>query len=344
MNRRAGPRPVGTYSIVAGDRAAGEIGVAVQSHWFSVGSVVPWAEAGMGAAATQSFVNPAYGPGALALLREGRSPAAAVAELTREDEGQELRKLAVISAAGEAAAHTGSRCVPAAGHLVGDGYSVQADMMESEAVWPAMARAFEQSGAGTAGAACRASGRPGRAAGLAEPLLASLEAAQAAGGDLRGQQSAALLVVAAEATGRPWEDRRIDLRVEDHSRPVEELGRLLEVFRAYEHMNRGDLAVQLGSTEEALAEYAAAARLCPGNLEMRFWHAVGLVGAGRPGCRRRPGCIVAHPGRSHRRPRPALPGPRRSPPAGRGRSGLTGPVRPIHRCNPGSCSSSLRSR
>jgi len=272
---------VHTYSIVAVDRPGGEIGVAVQSHWFSVGSVVPWAEAGVGAVATQSFVNPGYGPEALVLLRAGRSPAEIVAELTEADDGRELRQLAVINAAGVVAAHTGSRCVPAAGHLVGDGYSVQANMMVSDAVWPAMARAFEAGG--RVGAARRGAARTESAGapGLAERLLAALEAGQAAGGDLRGQQSAALVVVGTSATGKPWEDRRIDLRVEDHPRPVEELGRLLEVFRAYEHMNRGDLAVEQGRTEQALAEYAAAQRLCPANLEMRFWHAVSLAGVGR---------------------------------------------------------------
>jgi uncharacterized Ntn-hydrolase superfamily protein len=262
--RKTGGRPLSTYSIVAADLGAGEIGVAVQSHWFSVGSVVPWAKAGVGAVATQALVNPAYGSGGLELLEAGRSPLEAVVELTAEDAGRELRQLAVIDRTGKAAAFTGSRCVPAAGHLVGDGFAVQANMMKGEEVWPAMAGAFEAAGGA-----------------LPERLLAALRAAQAAGGDLRGQQSAALLVVALEPSGRVWEDRRLDLRVEDHPRPVEELTRLLGVSRAYEHMNRGDLALEVRDTERALAEYSAAEALCPDNLEMRFWHAVGLAGSGR---------------------------------------------------------------
>jgi len=262
--RQPSGRPLSTYSIVALDREAGEIGVAVQSHWFSVGSVVPWAQAGVGAVATQALVNPAYGPGALELLKAGRSPLEAVSELTTGDEERELRQLAVIDHTGRAAAFTGRRCVPAAGHLVGEGFSVQANMMAGEEVWPAMAGTFEAA-----------------EGGLAERLVAALGAAQYAGGDLRGQQSAALLVVAVEASGRVWEDRRLEIRVEDHHRPVEELTRLLGVSRAYEHMNCGDLALEERDTDRALSEYAAAEALCPDNLEMRFWHAVGLAGAGR---------------------------------------------------------------
>ena len=296
MNRQRAGRPLHTYSIVAVDRRSGEIGVAVQSHWFSVGSVVPWAEAGVGAVVTQSFVNPAYGPEGLALLKAGRSPAEVVSELTAADEGRELRQLAVIDRQGNAAAFTGSRCVPAAGHLVGDGYSVLANMMAAEEVWPAMARAFEEKDLAPTGSGTDESADTGPGGGLgrdhrngshlggshlAEGLLAALQAAQGAGGDLRGQQSAALLVVAVQASGKIWEDRRIDLRVEDHPRPLDELARLLKVFRAYEHMNRGDLAVENQDTELALREYAAAERLCPDNLEMRFWHAVSLAGVGR---------------------------------------------------------------
>jgi uncharacterized Ntn-hydrolase superfamily protein len=262
--RKTGGRPLSTYSIVAADLGAGEIGVAVQSHWFSVGSVVPWAKAGVGAVATQALVNPAYGPGGLELLRAGCSPQQAVSELTGGDEGRELRQVAVVDPSGRAAAFTGSRCVPAAGHLVGEGFCVQANMTAGEEVWPAMAAAFEA-----------AAGR------LAERLVAALQAAQSAGGDLRGQQSAALRVVSTQARGTVWEDRGLELRVEDHSRPLEELFRLLGVHRAYEHMNRGDEALERDDPQRALAEYAAAEALCPDNLEMRFWHAVGLAGAGR---------------------------------------------------------------
>jgi uncharacterized Ntn-hydrolase superfamily protein len=255
-------RPVCTYSIVA--CAAGEIGVAVQSHWFAVGSVVPWAEAGVGAVATQSFANPEFGPRGLELLRQGCSPAEVVGVLIAADEGRELRQLAVIDAAGRAAAYTGSRCVPEAGHRCGDGFSVQANLMASAAVWPAMGEAFETS-----------------SGPLAERLLAALEAAEACGGDLRGGQSAALRVVRARAGGRPTEDRLVDLRIDDHPQPLAELGRLLRLHRAYEHMNRGDQAVEQADAPRALEEYGRAEALCPENREMRFWHAVSLAALGR---------------------------------------------------------------
>jgi uncharacterized Ntn-hydrolase superfamily protein len=175
-----------------------------------------------------------------------------------------VRQLAVVDRHGHAAAHTGAGCVPEAGHLVSDGFSVQANMMLSERVWPAMAEAFV------------ASGGP-----LAERLMTALEAAQAAGGDIRGTQSAALLVVRAGSTGAVWEDRLVDLRVEDHPHPVAELRRLLRVQRAYEHMNRGDEAVEVGDVQGALAAYRAAEAMFPDNLEMQYWHAVSLANLGR---------------------------------------------------------------
>ncbi len=257
-------RPAHTYSVVAVDRSRGEIGVAVQSHWFSVGSTVPWIEAGIGAVATQSFVNRSFGPQGLELLTKGLSPQEVVRRLIAADEGRQMRQLAVIDARGRAAAYTGASCVPEAGHLVGDCYSVQANLMERPEVWPAMARAFE------------ASGGP-----LAERLVGTLAAAQSQGGDLRGRQSAALLVVRAEATGAAWKDRLIDLRVEDHQDPVVELGRLLQTFRAYEHLNRADQAMEDGDWERALREYGEAQALCPNNPEMKFWCAVSLANAGR---------------------------------------------------------------
>jgi uncharacterized protein (TIGR02246 family) len=261
----AGPRrPVATYSIVARDPATGDLGVAVQSHWFSVGSIVSWAEAGVGAVATQSFVDPSYGPLGLALMRAGRSAPETLTALLAGDSGREVRQVAMIDAQGRAAAHTGARDIPAAGHVVGDNFSVQANLMRSDAVWPAMARAFE---------AARGD--------LAERLLAALEAAEAAGGDIRGRQSAALLVVSGRPTGRPWADRRFDLRVDDDPDPLGQLRRLAVLQRAYNHMNAGDLAVETGDDEAALREYAAAARLVPGHAEMTYWHAVALVNMGR---------------------------------------------------------------
>lgn len=253
-------RPVATYSIVARDPATGELGVAVQSHWFSVGSVVPWAQAGVGAVATQSFVETSYGPLGLAAMRDGAPAERALADLVQRDEGRDVRQVAFVDAAGRVAVHTGERCIPGAGHQVGKGYSVQANLMLTDDVPAAMARAYE------------AAGGP-----LAERLLAALEAAQAAGGDVRGRQSAALLVVRARPSDEPWSDRLIDLRVEDAARPLEELGRLLRLHRAYEHMNRGDEAMAAGQMAAALAEYTAAERMFPDNHEFVFWHAVTLV-------------------------------------------------------------------
>lgn len=257
-------RPVHTYSIVAVDREAGEIGVAVQSHWFSVGSTVPWAEAGTGAVATQSFVNPSFGPRGLQLLGQGKSPEKVVEELLRSDPARQMRQLAVIDRHGNAAAHTGTRCVPEAGHSIGENFSVQANLMATPEVWPAMEGSFRQS-----------------SGPLAERLIEALKAAEERGGDLRGQQSAAILVVRVEPTGEIWHDRLIDLRVEDHKDPLEELSRLLRVFRAYEHMNRGDEALEAEDGEGALREYGEARRMCPESQEIRFWSAVSLVNAGK---------------------------------------------------------------
>lgn len=253
-----------TYSIVAYDPATGEMGAAVQSHWFSVGSLVIWGEAGVGVVATQSFVNPAYGPDGLALMKVGLSAKNALAQLLALDEGEQFRQVAFLKKGGEAAAHTGAACIEYAGHQVGENYSVQANMMDTSTVWAAMARAFEAS-----------AGQP-----LAERLVQALQAAEAEGGDVRGKQSAAILIVGPEATGRPWQDRRLDLRVEDHADPVGELARLVRLHRAYEHMNRGDLAVEKGDTQAAQREYGAAEAMFPENYEMQFWHAVALVNAG----------------------------------------------------------------
>src|SRR5690348_3332682 len=180
-------RPVHTYSIVARDPDTGELDVAVQSHWFSVGTLVPWAEAGVGAVATQSFVDPSYGKLGLDLMRAGRSAPEALKALLAADAGRDVRQVAMIDAEGRDAAHTGAKDIPAAGHVVGKGYSVQANLMANALIWPAMSRAFE-----------------GAKGDLAERMLAALEAAQAAGGDIRGKQSAALLVVSGKPTGKPW--------------------------------------------------------------------------------------------------------------------------------------------
>ncbi len=253
-----------TYSIVAIDPETGEMGAAVQSHWFSVGTLVVWGEPGIGVVATQSFVNPAYGPEGLQLMGMGFSPEEAVKMLTGKDPGQMYRQVGMLNAEGEAAAFSGERCIEAAGHYVGDGYAVQANLMEKATVWPAMARAFEAS-----------KGQP-----LAERLVLALEAAQAEGGDIRGKQSAALIVVSGERTDKAWEGRPVDLRVDDHPNPLQELRRLLKVHRAYEHMNRGDLAVEEGDMEKARKEYGAAEAMFPDNLEMKYWHAIALANSG----------------------------------------------------------------
>ncbi len=257
-------RPVHTYSIVARDPQTGQIGVAVQSHWFNVGSSVPWAEAGVGAVATQSFIDPSYGKLGLDLMRAGKSAPEALKALLAGDEGREVRQVAMIDAQGRVGAHTGAKDIPEAGHIVGKNYSVQANLMLSNKVWGAMSEAFEK----TKG-------------DLAERMMAALEAAQSVGGDIRGKQSAALIVVAGQSTGKPWADKIFDLRVDDSTEPLKELRRLLLVHRAYNHMNAGDLAVEKGDNEGALREYGAAAKLVPDNAEMVYWHAVALVNMNR---------------------------------------------------------------
>lgn len=257
-------RPVATYSIVARDPLTGELGVAVQSHWFSVGALVPWAESGVGAVATQAFVDPSYGKLGLDLMRAGRSASDALRGLLASDNGQQVRQVAMVDARGGVAAHTGARTIAEAGHIVGDEFSVQANMMLKAQVWPEMAATFKQV-----------------KGDLAERMLAALDAAEAAGGDIRGKQSAALLIVAATPSGRPWDDRIFDLRVEDHPQPLPELRRLVRLRRAYRHMNVGDMALGTQDHEAALREYEAAAELAPESLELRYWHAIGLVNMGR---------------------------------------------------------------
>lgn len=263
---RAFRRPVHTYSIVARDPSTGQIGVAVQSHWFSVGTAVTWAEAGIGAVATQSLADPAYGPLGLELMRRGKTAPDALRGLVASDSSREVRQVAMIDAAGRVAAHTGHRCIPQAGHVVDENaqFSVQANLMEKETVWPAMADAYRH-----------ASGD------LADRMIAALEAAQREGGDIRGRQSAALIVVQATSTGQPWDDRLFDLRVDDHPEPLAELKRLVAIQRAYNHMNAGDAAIERGDFEAANREYTAAGRYAPDIVEIPFWQAVALSAAGQ---------------------------------------------------------------
>jgi len=259
-------RPFHTFSIVAVDSTTGEIGVAVQSHWFSVGSAVTWAEPGVGAVATQSFIEPAYGPRGLALMRSGIPAPAALAALLRADPDSQVRQVAMIDADGHVAAHTGSRDIPAAGQHVGRWYSVQANLMRNADVWPAMAQAFETTGGD-----------------LADRLLAALDAAQAAGGDIRGKQSAALVIVSGDRSAKPWE-RIFDLRVEDHPEPLAELRRLVRVARAYHAATEGDNYVTVGKVDSALIAYRRASEILPDsatNGELIFWVAVTLADQGR---------------------------------------------------------------
>ena len=249
-----------TFSIVARDSATGEMGVAVQSHWFSVGTSVSWAEAGVGAVATQSFTNKSFGIRGLNLLRNGLTAQQALDSLLATDEGRDVRQVAIVDVHGAVATHTGKSCIDYAGHVQGKGFSVQSNMMLTNKVPQAMAAAFE-----------RSKGRK-----LAERLLIALEAAQAAGGDIRGRQSAAILIVPGKSSGQPWNERLVDLRVDDHSTPIKELERLYTVQVAYEHMNNGDLAVEKADMKKAMDEYNTAMKMFPQNLEMQYWTAVTL--------------------------------------------------------------------
>jgi len=255
---------VHTYSIVARDSDTGQLGVAVQSHYFSAGSVVTWAEAGVGAVATQASADPAYGKLGLDLMRSRKSAPDTLAGLVASDPMQAVRQVAMVDALGRVAAHTGSTTIPEAGHIVGEGFSVQANMMLKNTVWPAMAEAYRA----TKG-------------DLVDRFLAALDAAEAEGGDIRGRQSAAILIVEAKSTGRPWVDTIFDLRVDDGPEPLVEIRRLVSVRRAYIHMRLGDEAAQRGDLETTEREFTAAERLIGDNPEMRYWHAIALLGLGK---------------------------------------------------------------
>jgi len=252
-----------TYSIVARDTVTGDMGVAVQSHWFSVGSIVSWGKAGVGVVATQSFVNTSFGPRGLSLLENGLTPKMAVETLLAIDEGRDVRQLAILDVHGNVEAYTGKSCIDAAGHEVGDNFSVQANLMEKSTVWPAMAAAYKNS-----------------SGSLAERMLSAMEAAQNEGGDIRGKQSVAILVVKGKSTGNSWEDKIVDLRIEDHENPLKEMRRILNIHKAYDFMNKGDLAVEVGNNELAKEHYQNAQKLNPDNLEMKYWYAITLANNG----------------------------------------------------------------
>jgi uncharacterized Ntn-hydrolase superfamily protein len=246
-----------TYSIVARDPATGELGVAVQSHWFSVGSVVPWAEPGIGAVATQSIAEPSYGPNALDLLRGGANARDALEELVRRDAGQAMRQVTVVDSHGEVAVHSGRRCIQFAGHESGRGFACAANMMRHEGVPQAMARAYSTA-----------------RGDMPERLLAALDAAEATGGDVRGRQSAAMIVV--RARDEQW-SRSLELRVEDSESPLAELRRLVGLRHAYDLAERADELTAAGRREEAALLYRRSMDLAPANAELRFWGGLALV-------------------------------------------------------------------
>ena len=256
-------RPAHTFSIVARDPVTGDLGVAVQSHWFSVGANVAWAEAGVGAVATQSFTEVSYGPKGLALIRDGMATPDAMAQLIAADRQSSVRQLGFVDAAGRSAAHTGAKCISYAGHHVGNGYSVQSNLMGNDKVVPAMTVAFESA-----------------KGDLADRMIAALDAAQAVGGDIRGCQSAAIMVVSGKKSATPWAERKLDLRVEDNAAPLVELHRLVALARAYDHMNKGDAAVETGDMKGAVEHYGAAAAAVPDNAEMVYWQGIALASHG----------------------------------------------------------------
>ncbi len=247
-----------TYSIVARDPQSGELGVAVQSHYFSVGSVVTWARAGVGAVATQSFAEPSYGPLGLELMASGKSAKDALDALLKVDAKAEHRQVGMVDSKGTVAAHTGSMCIPKAGNVAGDQFSCQANLMRNDTIWGAMKDAY-----------ARRADLP-----LPERLVEALQAGEDAGGDVRGKQSAAILVVSGEVIPNPWSGRLVELRVEDHPDPVPELRRLLRYKRGYDWVDRGDAGLASKDYKSALDAYSKGLELVPEVDELRYW--VGL--------------------------------------------------------------------
>jgi uncharacterized Ntn-hydrolase superfamily protein/Zn-dependent M28 family amino/carboxypeptidase len=256
-------RPVHTYSIIAYDKETGQFGAAVQSHWFSVGPIVPWVESGVGAIATQSFVEVSYGPLGISLMKAGKSAEEALSALIKADKNEAVRQVAMIDNQGRVSVHTGKNCIPEAGHYIGDGFSCQANLMLKNTVWKAMARAFEN-----------------EKGELADRLYTALAAAEKEGGDIRGKQSAALIVVRGKSSGVWWKDRLYDLRIEDHVSPLKELKRLINLNKAYNHMNQGDDFLTENKITDAMKEYTMAMEMYPENAEMIFWPAVTLAATG----------------------------------------------------------------
>jgi len=253
-----------TFSIVARDSVTGELGVAVASRFFAVGAVVPWAKAGVGAVATQSFANTTFGWRGLELLEKGLTPEEALRVLLRNDDNPKRRQLGIVAADGSSATYTGEQCIPWAGGRRGRNYAVQGNILAGEAVVTGMEKAFLQT-QGT----------------LAERLYAALLAGQAQGGDARGKQSAALLVVKEAAGYGGYTDRAIDIRVDDHPQPLEELGRLLNVAQMNYAWNEGWTLFTQKNYAEALPHQERAAKLAPENPEVLYDLAVIRLAAGK---------------------------------------------------------------
>jgi uncharacterized Ntn-hydrolase superfamily protein len=257
--------PVATFSIVARDPDTGDLGIAVQSKFFAVGAVVPWARAGVGAVATQAFANTTFGPGGLALLEEDLAPEAVLDSLLASDEERDRRQVGLVDDQGRAISYTGTGCQSWAGHRFGAGHAVQGNILTGEEVVGAMERAYLDAPPGPLG---------GR-------LLAALEAGQAAGGDSRGKQSAALLVVRAGAGYGGFNDRYLDLRVDDHQQPIVELRRLYELWLPNALILEGYRLVDDGRFEEAVAVGESAIATDPDGPDGYYHTACYLARAGR---------------------------------------------------------------
>jgi uncharacterized Ntn-hydrolase superfamily protein len=252
-----------TFSILAYDSVSGDMAVAVQSHWFSVGTTVAWGEAGVGVIATQAVTNIEFGPRGLYLLKSGMSPQQVLDTLLKSDPEREIRQVAILDKHGNTAVYTGKNCVSEAGFYKGRFFSTQANMVKDRNVWKEMAKAFE-TGQGS----------------FEEKIVSALDAGQSVGGDIRGKQSACLLVVKATPTGKSWIDRKVDLRVDDNEAPIKELSRLVKIHNAYSKMNLGYYALAKGNLNEADAYINTAQGLYPENRELSFWYAVELCNIG----------------------------------------------------------------
>lgn len=249
-----------TYSIIARDPETGEIGVAVQTAWIAVGTICSWAEAGVGAVATQSYARPSHGPSGLTLIRNGHTAKEALAAVLAGDPGREVRQVGMIDVNGVADSFTGANCIRFAGHHVGENYAVQANMMATDTVPDAMVAAFES----TRGE-------------LVVRLLAALQAAQGEGGDFRGKQSAALKIVKGELPKNYWEGVVFDVRVDDHAEPVTELTRICNRHQAHDKMWAGLEKAAQGDFDAAMTLYEASIAIDNTDMQPSFSFAVDVA-------------------------------------------------------------------